>query len=203
MPRLSRRRRWKTDFEDQPASGIPVLADNDDDIIAAEFKVVGFIPPRETAELQSAPAREIPQGFRDDRSILNRLHTGVLVYRLDTPLYSNPAFLEWSGYELLTELTVAGGLDVLFVELGEKSDGDDGQPLRVTSNRGKQQSVEGLLFNAPWDGDTAHVLMLMPEAEAATSSALVRRCAARRRSRSTRAQDHPRHGKRWRACARP
>lgn len=41
---------------------------------------------------------------------------GVLAYRLDTPLYANPAFLEWSGYSSAAALTAAGGLDVLFVE---------------------------------------------------------------------------------------
>ena len=69
-------------------------------------------------------------------------------------------------------LTIAGGLDVLFVELGEKSANErEGQPLRVTSNRGSQRAAEGRLFNAPWDGDTAHVLMLMPAAVPTKSAA--------------------------------
>jgi PAS domain S-box-containing protein len=138
----------------------------------AESRVVGFLTPRDTAEPPRAAANDLLQSFRDDRTILDRLPTGVLVYRLDTPLYGNPAFLEWSGYDSITALTIAGGLDVLFVELGEKSANErEGQPLRVTSNRGSQRAAEGRLFNAPWDGDTAHVLMLMPAAAPAKSAA--------------------------------
>ena len=55
---------------------------------------------------------------------------------------------------------------MLFVEpLDQSADADlAGQPLRVTSNRGKQITAEGRLFTAPWEGDSAHVLMLLPQA---------------------------------------
>ncbi len=139
---------------------------------AAKAGVMGFIPARETAEPQRSPAGDFSEGFRDDRTILDRLPTGVLVYRLDMPLYGNPAFLEWSGYESVSALTAAGGLDVLFVELGDKSADADfsGRSLRITSNRGRRQPAEGRLFNAPWEGETAHVLMLLPAAPVAAAA---------------------------------
>ena len=114
-------------------------------------------PKREAVNLFAQPAR-------DDRAILDRIPTSVLVYRLDMPVYANSAFLRWSGYESVIALATAGGLDELFVELGEKANADDGQPLRVTSNRGGQQPAEGRLFTAPWEGEPAHVLMLLPVA---------------------------------------
>jgi len=158
-------------FEDEAALEAPLSGDEDG---AAEASVMGFIPPREAAEPQRPPAVDFPGSFRDDRSILDRVPTGVLVYRIDMPLYANPAFLEWSGYESIGALIGAGGLDVLFVELGDQSADADakGRPLRVTSDRSKQQPSEGRLFNAPWDGEVAHVLMLLP-APAASLAATI------------------------------
>jgi PAS domain S-box-containing protein len=133
----------------------------------AERKIVGFIPPRDMMEQARAAAAEPPKSVRAERGILDRLPNGVLIYRLDTPLYANSAFLEWSGYESLTALTTAGGLDMLFVEFDEKSvNAGDGQALRVSSNRGKQGQVDGRLFNVEWDDDGAHVLMLSPAGSA-------------------------------------
>jgi PAS domain S-box-containing protein len=147
-------------FRDDPAPDA-----NDDGRAAEETQGMGFIEPRNFAQPERA------QSFRDDRAVLDRVPTGVLVYRLDMPLYGNAAFLEWSGYDSLTTFMTSGGLDVLFVELDEKSGhSGDGQALRVTSNRGKQQPADGRLFNAPWEGETAHVLMLLPPAAAPAKS---------------------------------
>src|SRR5436190_10561825 len=131
---------------------------------------MGFIPPREEPAPKPA-GNPFVQNFRDDRTILDRIPTGILAYRLEMPLYANAAFLQWSGYDSIMTLAAAGGLDVLFVELGEKSDAGDGQPLRVASNRGSQQSAEGRLFTAAWDGEPAHVLMLLPEPAPAQTTA--------------------------------
>jgi PAS domain S-box-containing protein len=149
----------------------PALLSNDNDRTADESEAREFTPPREVPA--RAPAIAFAQRARDDRAVLDRMPTGVLVYRLDMPIYANAAFLEWSGYDSVTTLTTAGGLDVLFVELDEKSvNTGDGQPLRVTSNRGRQQPAEGRLFNAPWEDETAHVLMLLPEAAPAKTPAV-------------------------------
>jgi PAS domain S-box-containing protein len=154
--------------EEAQAQSHETAGEAGEDTAAEEPRVMGFVPPREPAEPEPArPAATVfPRVIRDDRAILDRMPTGVLVYRLELPLYANDAFLKWSGYDSITALTTAGGLDVLFVEMGEKTAGADGHPLRVTSNRGKQTPAEGRLFTAPWEGDDpAHVLMLLPEAE--------------------------------------
>jgi PAS domain S-box-containing protein len=155
------------DFRDEQFGEDPLPVANDTGRGAEESQGMGFIPSRNFAEREPEPLR-----FRDDRAVLDRIPTGVLAYRLDMPLYANAAFLEWSGYDSLTSLTIAGGLDVLFVELDEKSGHTgDGQALRVTSNRGKQDPADGRLFNAPWEGESAHVLMLLPAAAPAKSPA--------------------------------
>jgi PAS domain S-box-containing protein len=146
------------DFANQPAAGSPIAGESE-----------------ATAPRAHQPDNDFLPAFRDDRAILDRLPVGVLVYRLDTPLYGNPAFLAWSGYDTVVALTSAGGLDVLFVEPGaDKSEGGPhGQPLRVTSNRGKQRPAEGRLFTADWEGEPAHVLMLLPASAAKAAAVAV------------------------------
>ena len=61
-------------------------------------------------------ARELPKVVSDaqeSRPILDRLPVGILVYRLNSLIYANRAFLEWTGYATLDALNEAGGLDSL------------------------------------------------------------------------------------------
>ncbi len=157
------------DFEGQPPAGSPI-SDDAFGRIAHEAHGMGFIPPRSApppfagqTDNDASPGKP---GGRVDRTILNHLPTGILVYRLDTLLYANRAFLDWTGHDNLAELTQAGGLDNLFVEMGADKSGENGEgrSLTITSNRGDQHRAEGRLFSAPWDGETAHVLMLLPAA---------------------------------------
>ena len=57
---------------------------------------------------------------QDSRPILDRLPVGILVYRLNSLLYANRAFLDWTGYPSLEALTEAGGLDSLFIDSKSK-----------------------------------------------------------------------------------
>ena len=110
--------------------------------------------------------------LNDQRPILDRLPVGVLVYRLDKLIYANRAFLDWTGYEQLSALAEAGGLDALFVEPGTDTLGKDGKDgaksgerngaktLTLANTRGDQMPVEARLFTTPWDGESALVLML-------------------------------------------
>jgi PAS domain S-box-containing protein len=99
----------------------------------------------------------------DQRSILDRLPIGVLVYRLDRMIYANRTFFEWTGYEHLHGLEKAGGLDALFAEPGgdKTLNADNGaKTLTVMTNRGDALPVAARLFTSPWDGESALVLML-------------------------------------------
>ena len=122
------------------------------------------IPPR--VARNGDAARDIHEG----RPIFDRLPVGILVYRLNTLIYANRAFLDWTGYPALDALTEAGGLDSLFIETkaeppaGEPKNG--GKTLTITTVNGKQKPVEGRLFSVAWNNENALVLMISTQAVA-------------------------------------
>ena len=105
---------------------------------------------------------------RRDRTLLDLLPSGVLIYRLDRLLYANPAFLERLGYDSLRSLEHAGGLDALYVEAGvptASSRSEAGTPVTVSADHGASgpsAPAEARLFTIAWDGDSALALMLAP-----------------------------------------
>ncbi len=116
-----------------------------------------FKPPRATRN--SATARDSHEG----RSICDRLPVGILIYRLNSLVYANRAFLDWTGYLTLDELAEAGGLDSLYIETRDAgaADAHDGtKTLTITPVDGKQRPVEGRLFGVTWNNENALVLML-------------------------------------------
>ncbi len=98
----------------------------------------------------------------DGRPILDRLPTGVLVYRLNKLIYANRAFLDWAGYGSLDELSQAGGLDCLFIESkdDEFAKAGGGKTLTISAVDGTQRPVEGRLFSVAWNDENALVLMI-------------------------------------------
>jgi PAS domain S-box-containing protein len=117
------------------------------------------------------PAPESPKiapNAQDIRPILDRLPVGILVYRLNTLIYTNQAFLEWTGYSTLEALNEAGGLDSLFIESKDKSSSphnkSGGISLMVATIGGTQKPVEGRLFSTAWNNENALVLMIDPRA---------------------------------------
>jgi PAS domain S-box-containing protein len=125
----------------------------------------GEDPPTETPDaMPKAPDRptvEVRAGATDQRPILDRLPVGVLVYRLDSLIYANRAFLDWTGYGDLHALAEAGGLDALFVEpaAGAPRENNGAKLLTIATSRGDQMPVEARLFTSPWEGESALVLM--------------------------------------------
>ena len=128
----------------------------------------------------SAPAAPGPTPHAaTERPLLDRIPLGVLVYRLDTLLYANRAFLEWTGYAHIDALAEAGGLDSLFVDGNAEHAAEHGEAskkLTIATAHGDQRPVEARLFSIAWDGEPALALMLVTsEAEArlkATETAL-------------------------------
>jgi PAS domain S-box-containing protein len=116
----------------------------------------------------TAPAAPEPMPAGDDnRAILDKLPLGILVYRLDSLLYANRAFLEWTGYRDLEALREAGGLDSLFIETKEQPSSDvgkNGRPLTITTLNGTQRPAAGRLFSVSWGGETAVMLTLATHA---------------------------------------
>ena len=137
------------------------------------------VPP-EPAEPVAAPVeapQATPKPARDtleDRSIFDRLPTGILIYRLNSLIYANRAFLDWTGYSTLDELTEAGGLDSLFIE--PKKDAATKDPiaakvLTIATSNGRQKPVEGRLFSVTWGGESALALMIETQPGAAGKQA--------------------------------
>jgi PAS domain S-box-containing protein len=139
--------------------------------------------PSEPVDPIAAPIqapRAAPKPTRDtleDRSIFDRLPTGILIYRLNSLIYANRAFLDWTGYSTLDELAEAGGLDSLFIEPKKEAatkDPNAAKSLTIATSNGKQKPVEGRLFSVTWSGESALALMIetqsgAPEPQAGTT----------------------------------
>lgn len=130
-------------------------------------------PPSTTNEQPAWLSAAAPQPRGDsatDRTLLDLMPSGILIYRLDRLLYANRAFLTRTGHDSLLALQEAGGLDALYVEPGPASTSSassDGMPLTIAPSGGAP--VDARLFSILWDGDNAHALILqdLPAAPAA------------------------------------
>ena len=108
-----------------------------------------------------------PVSAADDHPLLNRLPVGILVYRYEALLFANRAFLAWSGYPDLQALTMAGGLDALFLDAGVGAlagSGEGGRRLAITTRDGDTMPVEGRLFAIHWNGESAFAVLLFKSA---------------------------------------
>jgi PAS domain S-box-containing protein len=111
-----------------------------------------------------------------DKTLLDLIPTGVLIYRLDRLLYANRAFLVSAGYGSLHALEEAGGLDALLVEPGvssASSTSDTGTPVTISATQ--SPATDAHLFAITWDGEAAHALICSgpragPEAVAAVAA---------------------------------
>jgi signal transduction histidine kinase len=126
------------------------------------------VPPLRADEAQSPVAAEAGGAAAAqpvagiDPSLLDRLPIGVLVYRHDALLHANRHFLETTGYDDLTALEAAGGLNSLFVERGADTlaESTGTQALSIMTGRGDTVAVDGRLFTVPWNGASALALIL-------------------------------------------
>ena len=103
-----------------------------------------------------------------DRTLLDLLPTGILIYRLDRMLYANAAFLTRIGYDSLHALEQAGGLDALYVEAGvssTRSTSEAGTPVTISaSHDASGPATAARLHTISWDGESALALMFTAEA---------------------------------------
>jgi PAS domain S-box-containing protein len=125
-----------------------------------------------------------PRGeARRDKTLLDLLPAGVLIYRLDRLLYANAAFLARIGYPSLHALEEAGGLDALYVEPGvssASSTSDTGTPVTISaapasSEHASAPQTDAHLHTISWDDDSALALICSaaPAASAAIAAAIV------------------------------
>jgi len=119
---------------------------------------------------------------RRDKTLLDLLPAGVLIYRLDRLLYANPAFLQRMGYPSLHALEEAGGLDGLYVEPGissASSTSDTGTPVTISANQASEHApasaTEARLHTISWDDDSALALIFSnPQTASADVTAAMR-----------------------------
>ena len=132
------------------------------DDFGAEIPPVVPVAPPAPAARNDDTARDT----REERPILDRLPIGILVYRLNSLIYANRAFLDWTGYPTLDALTEAGGLDSLFIETTSQPPGaaNGGKTLTIATVNGRQKPVEGRLFSATWNNESALVLLISTHA---------------------------------------
>jgi len=120
------------------------------------------IPPQ--ANRVGDSARDLHEG----RPIFDRLPVGILVYRLNTLIYANRAFLEWTGHSSLEALNEAGGLDSLFIETTDQPGVDNGRnggkALTINTVNGHPKPVDGRLYTVPWNNENALLLTISPQA---------------------------------------
>jgi PAS domain S-box-containing protein len=121
---------------------------------------------------------------RRDRTLLDLLPVGVLIYRLDRLVYANPAFLARMGYASLYALEEAGGLDALYVEPGvssASSTSDTGTPVTISASQGSTEHASAIaarLYTISWDEDSALALIFAgAAAESAAIAAAIEQAA--------------------------
>ncbi|HJZ20138.1 MAG TPA: PAS domain S-box protein, partial [Bradyrhizobium sp.] len=122
-------------------------------------------PP--TPEWLAHPERPARGEIRRDKTLLDLVPVGVLIYRLDRLVYANRAFLARMGYPSLHALEEAGGLDALYVEPGvstASSTSDTGTPVTISamqpsSEQAPPSATEARLYTISWDDESALALI--------------------------------------------
>ncbi|MGY3033463.1 PAS domain S-box-containing protein [Bradyrhizobium sp. USDA 4354] len=137
-------------------------------------------PPQAAAEWLNEPAPPARGMSARDRTLLDLLPTGILIYRLDRLLYANPAFLARMGYASVSALEHAGGLDALYVEPGvspASSTSQGGTPVTISATVANGEvplaTTEAHLHTIDWDGESAHALICAPPLAAPIAAAPV------------------------------
>jgi PAS domain S-box-containing protein len=165
---LARQLSARLDSETAVAAEPPALSEPPEAVVeppAAEASE----PAVDRADWLSRPEPPPRGEAARDRTLLDLVPTGVLIYRLDRLLYANPAFLTRVGYDSLYALEEAGGLDALLVEPGvssASSTSDTGTPVTISATqspagRAPPSATDAHLHAIVWDGDSAHALICM------------------------------------------
>jgi PAS domain S-box-containing protein len=139
--------------------------------------------PEQTSEEPAWLTRAEPPArgeTRRDKTLLDLIPVGVLIYRLDRLLYANPAFLERIGYASLFALEEAGGLDALYVEPGvssASSTSDTGTPVTISASQASSEhapssAADARLFTISWD-DEAALALIFSDAQAESAAVAV------------------------------
>jgi PAS domain S-box-containing protein len=159
---LARQLSARLESENGTAAATPLKSGTPDAVVEQPTRQVSVQP--DWLAQPEPPAQGEP---RRDKTLLDLLPVGVLIYRLDRLLYANPVFLGRMGYPSLHALEEAGGLDALYVEPGistASSTSDTGTPVTISAPQASAEHAPAAAFDArlytiSWDGDSALALI--------------------------------------------
>jgi PAS domain S-box-containing protein len=121
----------------------------------------------ETSETHETPVpspAEAPPaaGAALERTLLDRIPIGVLLYRHDALIYANRHFLDWSGYGSLEAIEQSGGLNALFAGpvAARPAENNGPQKFAIRAQSGRELPTEGRMLSVPWQGSSAQALVL-------------------------------------------
>ena len=147
----------------------------DDDPRHVGDEVVHHSPASNISDAAPAPWLGGTAGTRGesthDKPLLDRVPTGILIYRLDHLLYANAAFLARTGFASLHALSDAGGLDALYVqpvESSASSSSESGMPLSIATSDTGQTPILARLYTITWDDEPAMALIFSADGPSAT-----------------------------------
>ncbi len=100
----------------------------------------------------------------DETALLANLPIPVIIHSGDEIHYVNQALLDLTGYETLTDIHDAGGVDALFNSDSDESNNPQGMVLRRAD--GSEEPVDAHLNAIGWQNGRALMLSLMPAAPA-------------------------------------
>ena len=123
-------------------------------------------PPQET---ENGSAQVLPFTRTEanaERTVLDRLPLGVIIYSEEAILYANRAALELTGITGLQALRALDGIEDLF------ADGVDDQSgaMTIVQPNGTRIPVQGRLQSVRWEGQTAALLSIREHAHTARAS---------------------------------
>ncbi|MEP3276920.1 MAG: PAS domain-containing sensor histidine kinase, partial [Stappiaceae bacterium] len=124
----------------------------------------------DTQEPHGSPSHTLsdsaePASGAIDPRILDRLPIGVAIVHLRDVLYCNDTMLELLGYQSISELSDAGGLEAIFAEPEEWPDTDEetqetDQSVCVRMKNGNLKRVDARLHTVPWQGGNGLMISL-------------------------------------------
>ena len=176
---LARQLSARLEGQSGPAAATPTTPDTPDAVIERPIAPETPEQASEAPEWLAHPEPPARGETRRDRTLLDLLPVGVLIYRLDRLLYANPVFLERIGYPSLHALEAAGGLDALYVEPGvstASSTSDTGTPVTISASQTSSEqappsATDARLFTISWDDDSALALIFSGAQTQATAVA--------------------------------
>ena len=165
---LARQLSARLEDENGAATPAPATPDEPKAVIEEPAALEAAAEPADAAPDWLAEPEPPARGqAKRDRTLLDLLPVGVLIYRLDRLVYANSAFLKQIGYASLHALEDAGGLDALYVEPGvsaASSTSDTGTPVTISASPASTEqapgaAVDARLYTISWDDDSALALI--------------------------------------------